>query len=227
MQGMAVAKHRPMIKRRIVLLGTPVLLGLLELGHPLLDHEHTISMLTPLLTWWIVLHMLLVPLFALMGWTFFLLLDGVQNRAATLCRYVTVVYISFSIGYDTVAGLNSGILVSNALTLPPAQQAIVQGMISQLFTSPAIVLSYYLLLLSGILSISLAAWALVRAAVPWLPVLVLLGTTLSAYSHALPFGPLGSTCFFLAALWIELVWRRTQVKTPVARDVVASSAAPT
>jgi hypothetical protein len=31
---------------------------------------------------------------------------------------------------------------------------------------------------------------------------------LSAYSHATPFGPLGSACFFLAALWIELVWRK-------------------
>src|SRR5436190_20958261 len=34
------------------------------------------------------------------------------------------------------------------------------------------------------------------------------GTVLTAYSHALPFGPLGSTCFFISALWIELVWRK-------------------
>ncbi len=43
---------------------------------------------------------------------------------------------------------------------------------------------------------------------PRLPVFVLLGAILSAYSHATPFGPLGSACFFLAALWIELVWRK-------------------
>ena len=41
-----------------------------------------------------------------------------------------------------------------------------------------------------------------------MPVIVLLGTVLTAYSHALPFGPLGSVCFFVAALWIELVWRK-------------------
>ncbi len=222
--NMLLATRRHIGWRRIILLGTPALLILLELGHPPLDHMHTISMLTPIVSWWIVLHMLLVPLFALMGWTFFLLLEGVQNRAATLCRYLTVVYISFSIGYDTVAGLNSGILVSNAVPLPPTQQAVVQGMISQLFTSPAIVLSYDILLISGIASISLAALALARAGVPWLPVLILLGTILSAYSHALPFGPLGTTCFFLAALWIELVWRKAQASTPIPRDPVGSSA---
>jgi len=42
-----------------------------------------------------------------------------------------------------------------------------------------------------------------------LPVIVLLGTVLTAYSHALPFGPLGSACFFISALWIELVWRKS------------------
>lgn len=223
--NMLLATRRHIGWRRIILLGTPALLVLLELGHPPLDHMHTISMLTPIVSWWIVLHMLLVPLFALMGWTFFLLLEGVQNRAAILCRYLTVVYISFSIGYDTVAGLNSGILVSNALPLPPTQQAVVQGMISQLFTSPAIVLSYDILLISGIASISLAALALARAGVPWLPVLLFLGTILSAYSHALPFGPLGTTCFFLAALWIELVWRKAQASTPIPADTVVSSAA--
>ena len=82
----------------------------------------------------------------------------------------------------------------------------------QLFVSPAIVLSYYILLGAGIVSICSAAWALADAGVPRLPVLVLLGTLLSAYSHATPFGPLGSACFFLAALWIELVWRKAPLK---------------
>src|SRR5712691_12767345 len=212
MQNGIVSPRRQDVLRRVVLLGTPLLLCILELGHPLLDHANPIRMLAPIVTWWIILHLLLVPLFTLMGWTFFLLLQGIQNRAATLCRYATVVYISFSIGYDTVVGLNSGILASNALALPNAQQTIVQDAMHQLFTRPAIILSYYILFGSGIVSICSAAWALARAGVPRLPVFVLLGTLLSAYSHATPFGPLGSACFFLAALWIELVWRKTPQK---------------
>ncbi|HYL44464.1 MAG TPA: hypothetical protein VEU97_13860 [Ktedonobacteraceae bacterium] len=213
-----VARRRELLLR-VVLLGTPVLLGILELGHPLLDHMNTIKMLAPIVDWWIILHLLLVPLFALMGWTFFLLLRGIQNGAATLCRYATVIYISFSIGYDTLVGLNSGILASNALTMPNAQRAIVQDAIRQMFMSAPIFLTYYTLLGSGIVSICAATWALARAGVPRLPVFVLLGTLLSAYSHATPFGPLGSACFFLAALWIELVWR----KVPKGEGEVAPS----
>ena len=154
-----------------------------------------------------------------MGWTIFLLLQDVHNRAATVSRYATVVYISFTIGYDTAVGLNTGILVSNAVALPSAQQAVIQQAMHQLFVNPAIILSYYILLGAGIVSISSAAWALSRAGVPRLPVFVLLGAILSAYSHATPFGPLGSACFFLAALWIELVWRKVPRSEKDARVV--------
>jgi hypothetical protein len=78
----------------------------------------------------------------------------------------------------------------------------------QLFANPAIVLSGYILVVAGAVSIFSAAWALLQAGVPRLPAFVLLGTVLAADSHALPFGPLGSTCFFLAALWIEFAWRK-------------------
>lgn len=224
MQNAIVSSRRQDVLRRVVLLGTPLILGILELGHPLLDHTNPIKMLAPIATWWIILHLLLVPLFALMGWTIFLLLQDVHNRAATVSRYATVVYISFTIGYDTAVGLNSGILVSNAVALPNTQQAVIQQAMHQLFINPAIILSYYILLGAGIVSISSAAWALSRAGVPRLPVFVLLGAILSAYSHATPFGPLGSACFFLAALWIELVWRKAPRKENDA--MVVSTTAP-
>jgi hypothetical protein len=136
----------------------------------------------------------------LMGWTFFLLLRGVENHAATLSRYATVVYASFSIGYDTMVGLSSGIVVSHAVPLPPAQQAIIQQILWSLYTSPATLLSYYILLGSGLVAIGAMIRALAQVGVPFVPLLVLAGTGFSAYSHALPFGPLGSTCFLLASV---------------------------
>src|SRR2546421_2697276 len=223
MQNAIVSPRRQDVLRRVVLLGTPLVLGILELGHPLLDHMNPIKMLAPIVTWWIILHLLLVPLFALMGWMLFLLLQDVHNRAATVSRYATVVYISFTIGYDTAVGLNSGILVSNAVALPSAQQGVIEQAMHQLFVNPAIILSYYILLGAGIVSISSAAWALSRAGVPRLPVFVLLGAILSAYSHATPFGPLGSACFFLVALWIELVWRKVPRSEKDARTVSPAS----
>jgi len=195
--------------RRIVLFGTLLILVVLELGHPLLDHANPIGMLAPIATWWIVLHILLVPLFALMGYSLFLLLQRVHSTAATISRCATVIFVAFEVGYDTAVGLNSGILVYNATALPVAQQGVVQKALQELYGNPAIVISYYVFFLAGVVAICSAAWALYRVGVPRLPVIVLLGTLLSTYSHALPYGPVGTTCFLLAVLWIELAWRNS------------------
>ncbi|GAC1348425.1 MAG: hypothetical protein NVSMB27_16160 [Ktedonobacteraceae bacterium] len=212
MQSTIVSPLRREVLRRIVLLGTPIALIILELGHPLLDHMNPIRMLAPIAMWWIVLHVLLVPLFALMGYSLFLLLQGVHSNAATISRCATIIFVAFEVGYDTAVGLNSGILVYNATSLPVAQQSVIQHALQQLYGNPAIVISYYIFFLAGIVAICSAAWALYRADVAGLPVIVLLGTLISTYSHALPFGPLGTTCFFIAVLWIELSWRKSPGK---------------
>lgn len=209
MQTAIVSSQRQEMLHRIILLGTPLILGVLELGHPLLDRMNPIKMLAPISTWWIFLHLLLIPLFALMGYAIFILIRDINSPSATLCRYATVIYISFAIGYDALVGLASGVLASNASTLTNAQQSILLEAMHQFYISPAITVSGYILVMSGIVSICAAAWALYHAGVPLILVIVLLGTVLTAYSHALPFGPLGSACFFIAALWIELVWRKS------------------
>jgi len=209
MQTDIVSSQRQKVLRRIILLGTPLILGVLELGHPLLDRVNPIKMLAPISMWWIVLHLLLIPLFALMGYAIFILIRDINSPSAILCRYATVIYISFAIGYDALVGLTTGVLASNASSLTNAQQSILLEAMHQFYTSPAITVSGYILVVSGILSICAAAWTLYHAGVPLLPVIVLLGTVLTAYSHALPFGPIGSACFFVAALWIELVWRKS------------------
>jgi len=113
MQHDAVLSPRQDTLRRIILFSTPVVLIILELGHPLLDHLNPIKMLAPIALWWIVLHVLLVPLFALMGYSLFLLLQGVQSKAATISRVATVVFVAFEVGYDTA--VESGQLAYAAL----------------------------------------------------------------------------------------------------------------
>jgi len=167
-----------------------------------------VSMLAPITTWWIILHLLLVPLFALMGWAIFLLIENIHSFAATLSRYATIVYISFAIAFDSAVGLTSGILVDNAAARPASEQGVIQHALLEIFSNPAIIMSNFMVTLSGTIAICAAAWSLAHVGVPRLPLIILLGTVLSTYSHALPFGPLGSACFFLAALWIELVWSK-------------------
>lgn len=206
MQRAAVLSPQPASVRRLVLFGTPLVLIGLELGHPLLDHANPIAMLAPIAVWWIILHILLIPFFVLQGYAFFLLLQGIESWAATLGRFAVMVFISFEIGYDTAVGLTSGIFVSNASTLPLAQQNVIQQALHQLYYNPAIFLSYYILLVFGVVAICAAVWSLYRVGVPRLPLLVFLGTLLTAYSHALPYGPLGSACFLVSVVWIELAW---------------------
>ena len=204
MQHILVDKHRVNLLRRSILFGTPLMLGLLEIGHPLLNHMHTINTLAPIVSWWIILHVLQIPLSGLMGYAFFLLLQGIHNNAANLSRCAVVIYIPFVIGYDSVAGLSVGILVSNARILPMAQQTLMQHAIRQILGSSAINFSYIVLIITGSISICAAAWALFGAGIPLLPLFVLLGSLVTVYSHAVPFGPIGNAFFLLAALWIEL-----------------------
>lgn len=212
MQSTIVSPRRREVLRRIVLLGTPIALVILELGHPLLDHTNPIKMLAPIALWWIVLHVLLIPFFALMGYSLLLLLQGVQSNAATISRCATIIFVAFEVGYDTAVGLNSGILVYNATYLPAAQQSVVQQALQQLYSNPAIIICYYIFFPAGVVAMCSAAWALYRSGVAGLPVIILLGTLLSIFSHALPFGPLGTTCFFIAVLWIELTWPKSPDK---------------
>lgn len=51
MQSTIIFPRRQDMLRRVVLLGTPLILGILELGHPLLDHMNPIKMLAPIVTW--------------------------------------------------------------------------------------------------------------------------------------------------------------------------------
>lgn len=207
MQGIAALLYQRNMVRRLVLLGTPLVFGILELGHPLLDYKNPIHMLAPITTQWIVLHLLFIPLYAFMGWAFYLLLQDIPGRAAIVSRCAIVIYVEFAIGYDTIVGLNSGLLVRNALSLPLVQQRVIQHGMQQLFSDPIIILCNLIIIIAGAVAVFAAAWALFRAGVPRWPIVILLGVLLLIYSHAAPFGPLGNASFFIAALWIELVWR--------------------
>jgi hypothetical protein len=125
MQRNTIYPRSRSILHKGVLLVTPVVFGILQLGHPLLNYQHTISMLAPITTRWILLHLLFIPLYILMGWAFYLLLEGIHSFTATVARYTAIVYVAFAIGYDTVVGLNAGILVSEALSSPSYNSTLV------------------------------------------------------------------------------------------------------
>jgi hypothetical protein len=113
----------------------PLIFGLLELGHPALlpgdDIVATIAPIAtaPIATWWTALHVLQVPLFALLGVAVFLLIRGLDSRAATVSRYAIAIFIVVYPAFDAAVGIASGVLcrTSSGADLEAALQNLFWG----------------------------------------------------------------------------------------------------
>jgi hypothetical protein len=161
--------------------------------------------------WWLTLHLLQLPLFGLMGLAVVVLVAGVPGRAAMIARVGMWFFVVFYSAFDAITGIASGMLVRGAQGLVPEQQALVARQVEAFFPSaagnPAITLIAALGVLGWIVGVIAATVALARAGAARAAA-ILLGLAVIFAMHAPPTGPLGLTCFFLAAVWIEFAPRR-------------------
>ena len=111
----------PPALRRVVLLGTPLALAILELFHPQVTRD-VAGTLFPVAGWWITLHIVQLVLFALMGAALWLLTDGLHGIATTVSRLGAAVFIVFYGAGYILLGIDTGILApsENAYLLPRA-----------------------------------------------------------------------------------------------------------
>src|SRR5918995_5009232 len=189
--------------RRIVLLGTPLVLTFLLLFHPS-PYEDVAGELLPRAGWWITLHTIVFGLIPLMGVALWLLTAGLEGVDATLSRVAAVIFALFYHAGDAIAGISTGILARSAQVGALGERAAVEG-IDTLFADPFKSLLFDIGRYAWVVALVLAAVALWRAGAPRLP-LVLLG--LPAYlvtlDHAFPSGSLTFATFFVIAAWIEV-----------------------
>ena len=80
--------------RRIVLLGTPLVLTFLLLFHPS-PYDDVAGELLPIAGWWIALHTIVFGLVPFMGVALWLLTAGLEGVVATLSRVAAVVFALF------------------------------------------------------------------------------------------------------------------------------------
>lgn len=106
--------------KNVVLFGVPLVIGVLNLSHPLVKPPVYDGIL-PHLSWWITLHLLNLILFPLLGLAAYLLLKDVSNIAAIVSRIALGVYVPTYAAFDALAGIATGILVQNAQHLTPLQ----------------------------------------------------------------------------------------------------------
>lgn len=198
--------------RRLVLFGVPLILGGMEIFHPVPGTSGIVATLSPQVNWWLTLHLLQLPLFGLLAVAVLLLTTGLHGWAATISRIGVWFFIVFYLAQDDVAGIANGIIIRAAQGVPPSQQAGIEQVVHALFYDNPFVggtlfsVIAALGVLGWLVSVIAAGISLYRAhRISWMPlVLLVLAAILFGWGHGSPTGPLGMLCFLAAALWIEL-----------------------
>ena len=143
--------------QQILLFAAPILVGLMNLTHPML-RPPILNGLINHVSWWITLHILNLALFPLLGLSAYLLVEEVHNLASSLTKVALAVYVPIYAAFDAIAGIGTGILVQNAKQLPPGDLTTVAPLIDAYWTSSA---------LNGVAAAGSIAWviAMLSAAV--------------------------------------------------------------
>ena len=107
---------------RTLVVGPPVLFGLVTVLHPLPNWGRIVDSLAPRLGLWIGVHvaqLILVPLVMLTVWT---LLAGLDDGPTRVARAALVVFAAFYSAFDAVVGLGTGLLVRRVGALDGAER---------------------------------------------------------------------------------------------------------
>jgi hypothetical protein len=176
---------------------------------------------------WIFVHTSLLLLTPLLGIAAFLLLRGIEGRAAALSRIALAFFLVFYTAYEVTVGLGTGVLVDYANGLAPADQIVVADAIQHyngnaILADPSI--SLVLGFLGWVVAMLAAAVAFRQSGASW-PITLLVGLAALFAIHPPPVGPLGLACFGVAAVLIERWRARDTHEAPIpATSGVAPSA---
>ena len=111
-----------LVLRRLVLLGTPLALAVLEIFHP---QPSGVAEAVEQGEWFMWFHIIQVPLIGLIALAVYLLTEGSQGRAVMVSRWAIGVFAVFFSAYDAAAGIATGYALRNAQGLPAgAQEAV-------------------------------------------------------------------------------------------------------
>jgi hypothetical protein len=210
------------IFRRIVLLGGPLLLGILEVWHPASVVFGDMVTSPEMAEWWLTLHIIQLPLFGLLAAAMYFILDGVQNVFATISRIALWFFIVFYTALDSIAGIATGILFNKvqSLNLTNVDDPLFNTMYDLFFAifildfpggsiiSQIAVFSWFIVGLS-------AATALYIKGVNRVGVILIALATVVFHSHAYPNGTISMFLLTAGLFLIEFFpWKFTEIKNP-------------
>jgi hypothetical protein len=193
------------VLRRVFLVATPLALAVLLWWHPP-GGDPVYEGVRGDVSDWIFVHTVLLLFMPLLAIAAYLLLTGLESRAATVSRVALVFFLVFYTAYEVTVGLGTGVLVDYANGLPAGEQAVVADAIqdyneSNVLGDPVSV-SLVLGFFGWVVAMVAASVAFRRAGAGW-PVTLLVGFAALFAIHPPPIGPVGLVCFAAAAVLIE------------------------
>ena len=203
--------------RRVFLVATPLALAVVLWWHPP-GGDDIYADVRDDVNAWLTVHTAFLLFTPLLGLAAFLLLRGLDGRAATVSRVALVFFLVFYTAYEVTVGVGTGVLVDYANGLPAAQQAAVADAIQEyngnaILADPVSV-SLVLGFFGWVVAMLAAAVAFRRAGAGWPATLLVAGAALFAI-HPPPVGPIGLACFAAGAVLIER-WRAREAREAAA-----------
>ena len=189
------------VLRRLVLLGTPLALSILEIFHP---QPVGVAEAVAQGGWFMWFHIIQVPLIGLIALAVYLLTEGLEGRAVKVSRWAVGVFAVFFSAYDAAAGIATGYALRAAQGLSAEGQAAVHEAVIDM---PGLSLIFILSIvgtLGWVVALIASAMALRRAGASRGPfILLILAGVFLMGGHPFPAGTLAFSSFFLAAAWLE------------------------
>jgi hypothetical protein len=186
-------------------IGVPIAWALLLLLHPGGEGDSIYADVNGDGTRLLVVHvgtMVFIPLLAFAVW---LLLEGIESRAADVSRIALALFVVFYVAWEALQGIANGLLVDQVSELAEADRALGAAVIQDFAESP-LVRDFGILAVIGSLALVVgmvaAGIALRDDGTPrWTPIVLgIAGWLISA--HPPPFGPMGLLLFVVAVFLI-------------------------
>lgn len=168
----------PITPRQALLLGTPLVVGVIALIRPSVSGPPDVfSQVQSASGLWLALNFLLLPLLGLLALAGYTLMATVPGRAAAVSRWAFAVFGVFAIAATALFGLATGVLAQYGQGLPAGAQSSVVGAIDALWQSRLTLFVGLIAAAAWWLAVTSAAIAFTRPIVS--PQLVTLIATLS------------------------------------------------
>jgi hypothetical protein len=186
------------LARRVVMFGAPLATAAIVAFHP--ADPATAADLGAQTDLYIGIHVGLLFMLPLLGMTVWFLLDGIENRAATVARITLPFMLVFYAAFDALVGIGAGLLAREALTFGGAESAGAQALAARWMEIPfPIPITGALGPTTWLVTLGAAAIAHYRAGSS---ILVVVGLALAAplfgFGHSLISGPIGMAGLLVA-----------------------------